>query len=92
MSKAADYNTNEENQAKQKAPLENLLGVNFMKNGQNNNSKSRDNASNTHTIIAYKYSNNKRETLHESVILAGHPMFIRYKNGQVEAVEQIDEE
>jgi hypothetical protein len=58
----------------------------------NENSTSKDNANKTHTVIAYKYSNNKRETLHESVILEGHPMFIRYKNGQVEAVEQIDED
>jgi hypothetical protein len=56
------------------------------------NSTSNDNANKTHTVIAYKYSNNKRQPLHESVILAGRPMFIRYKNGQVEAVEQIDED
>jgi hypothetical protein len=55
------------------------------------NNTSKDNADKTHTVIAYKYSNNKRHPLHESVILAGRPMFIRYKNGQVEAIEQIDE-
>jgi hypothetical protein len=91
MSTDANYDTNKENQAIQKAPLEDLLGTDFMKGGQSNNSKLKDNASET-TLVAYKYLNIKRQPLHESVILAGRPMFICYKNGRVEAVEQINED
>src|SRR5215204_1337039 len=57
----------------------------------NNNSKSKDNAYETHSVVAYKYSNNKRGPLYESVILADHPMFIKYENGQVKAVNHIQE-
>src|SRR5215203_54936 len=58
---------------------------------EENQAKPQDNDIRSHTVVAYKYSNNKRGTLHESVIIAGHPMFIKYKNGQVETIEQIDE-
>jgi hypothetical protein len=94
MTTVANYDINEEIYAKHKDPLEDLLGINFTKDSQNNNngnSKSRDCTSKTNTVVAFKYSNNKRGPLHESVILAGHPMFIKYENGQIKAVEQIDE-
>ena len=93
MAIAADDDINEENEVKQKDPLEDILGVNHTNDSQNsnNNSKSKDNANKTHSVVAFKYSNNKRGPLYESVILAGHPMFIKYENGQVKVVEQIEE-
>lgn len=94
MTTVVNDDINEENEVKQKGPLENLVGVNHTNDSQNsnNNSKSRDVANKTHSVVAYKYSNNKRGPLYKSVILAGHPMFIKYENGQVQAVEQIEED
>ena len=94
MTTAAKDGVNEENQSEEKGPLEDLVRVNFTKDSHNStkdNSTSKDNANKPHPVVAYKYSDNKRKLLHESVMLAGRPMFIRYKNGQVKAVEQIDE-
>jgi hypothetical protein len=93
MTTTANYD-NRENHAKQKGPLEDLVGVNFTKDSQywkNSNSKPNDNTNKSQVVVAFKYSNNKRGPLHESVILAGRPMFIKCESGQVRAVEQIDE-
>jgi hypothetical protein len=39
----------------------------------------------------YKYSNKGKAQLHESVILSGHPVFLKYKNGEIVSVDQIEE-
>ena len=41
---------------------------------------------------AYKYSNNGKVALHESVILAGRPAFIAYDNGKLHAFDAIEED
>jgi hypothetical protein len=42
-------------------------------------------------FLAYKYSNNKKCTLHESIILGGVPAFIKYEDGEVKVVQEIKE-
>ena len=37
----------------------------------------------------YKYSNKGKRLLHESILLAGFPMFIKYENGQVKIIDKI---
>jgi hypothetical protein len=70
------------------------VGINHTNDSQNsnNNSNSKDNAYKTHYVVAYKYSNDKKGPLYESIILAGHPVFIKYENEQVQAFEQIEED
>jgi hypothetical protein len=43
------------------------------------------------SVVVYKYSNDRKGPLHESIILAGVPMFIKYEDGHVKADEHIDE-
>jgi hypothetical protein len=76
----------------QKNPLERLLGVNHTKDirsSHNGNGKFKDNGNKP--LIAYKYSNDRKGPLHESIILGGHPKFIKYEYGQVKELEQIEE-
>jgi hypothetical protein len=83
---ALDDDVNEENKLDRRDPLDSLVGVDHMRDNQNSNvSKFKP------VVVACKYSNNKRGSLHESVIVAGVPMFIKYENGQVKAVKQIEE-
>jgi hypothetical protein len=44
------------------------------------------------SYTAYKYSNNGRIALNESVILAGRPAFIAYENGKIHAFDAIEED
>jgi hypothetical protein len=39
----------------------------------------------------YKYSNKGKDQIHEAVILAGQPRFLKYENGEVKLVENIQE-
>lgn len=40
--------------------------------------------------VAYKYSNNQRDPLHEAIILSGSPTFVKYEDGQVKTVDKIE--
>jgi hypothetical protein len=73
----------------QKDPLEHLVGVNHTKDLRS--SRKGEENKNKYSIPAYKYSNDRKGPLHESVILAGLPIFIKYENGQVKTVEHIEE-
>jgi hypothetical protein len=61
-----------------------FFGVSFTMNRQknDNSSKLKDSANKPH-IVAFKYSNNKKGPLHESVILAGQPMFLNMKTDRL---------
>jgi hypothetical protein len=39
----------------------------------------------------YKYSNRGKGDLHEAVLLAGLPVFLKYQNGQIESIPHIEE-
>jgi hypothetical protein len=72
-----------------------LIGLNHTKNVRsspkgNGRSKDEENKPN-HSQIAYKYSNDRKGPLHESIILAGIPMFIKHENGEAKVLDQIDE-
>src|SRR5919199_1071799 len=85
--------TTADEQFNQKDPLEHVVGVNHTKDPNppyKGNGKSKDEEA-KHSIPAYKYSNNRKGLLHESVILAGIPVFIKYENGQVKVVDRIVE-
>lgn len=41
--------------------------------------------------IAYKYSNKGKGVLYEAVILAGRPVFLKYENGGIKIITQIEE-
>jgi hypothetical protein len=56
-------------------------------NQKNVSTKTDDVAS----VAVYKYSNDRKGPLHESIILAGVPMFIKYENRQIKAVQHIEE-
>jgi hypothetical protein len=66
--------------------------------GKKEASINKDNANNTEaarkrTVVAYKYSNKGKASLHEAVILAAKPVFITYENddGQIRVIEEIQE-
>ena len=40
---------------------------------------------------AYKYSNKGKGPLHEAAILAGRPVFLKYENGDIKIIDQIEE-
>jgi hypothetical protein len=40
--------------------------------------------------VAYKYSNNQRDSLHEAIILGGSPTFVKYEDGQAKTVDKIE--
>jgi hypothetical protein len=40
---------------------------------------------------SYKYSNRMKGTLHEAVIVAGQPTFLKYENGGVKSIQYIEE-
>jgi hypothetical protein len=44
------------------------------------------------SYTAYKYSNNGKVALHESIILAGRPAFIAYENGKLQPYSIIEED
>ena len=90
MTMAANEEVSKEN-------LEHLLGVNHIK-GAGSSHKDGRSAKSKHegdepkpSVIYYKYSNDRKGPLHESVITAGLPKFIKYENEQVKAVEHIEE-
>jgi hypothetical protein len=57
----------------------------------NDNEKSK--SGKNRPLLVYKYSNNKRGDLHESVILGGKPVFLKCDdNGLITRIEQIKEE
>ena len=39
----------------------------------------------------YKYSKRGKGLLHEAIILAGLPVFLKYENGEVKTIERIQE-
>jgi hypothetical protein len=39
----------------------------------------------------YKYSNKGKGDLHEAVILSGLPVFLKYENGEIKTIQQIEE-
>jgi hypothetical protein len=41
--------------------------------------------------VAYKYSNKGKRILYEAVVIAGHPVFLKYENGEFITVEHIEE-
>ena len=82
MTMTADEEISKEN-------LEHLLGVNHTKDVRSY-CKDKD-KENKPSIPAYKYSNNRKGQLHESAIVAGIPVFIKYENGQVKVVDYIEE-
>jgi hypothetical protein len=84
MTMTADEEVSKEN-------LEHLLGVNHTKDVRLLRKDRDKDKESKPSIMTYKYSNNRKGLLHESVILAGHPVFIKYENGQVKAVEHIEE-
>src|SRR5919197_5476250 len=80
--------TTADEEGNQNDPLEYLVGLNHSKDVRSfckDRDKDKDNKP---SVMAYKYSNDRKGPLHESVILAGLPMFIKY---QVKAVPQIQE-
>ena len=54
---------------------------------KSNNGKKND----TQQYTAYKYSNRGKGSLHEAIILAGLPIFLKYENGGVKTVEHVEE-
>jgi hypothetical protein len=44
-----------------------------------------------HECTAYKYSNKGKGQLHESIVLSGLPVFLKYKNGDIVSVDHIEE-
>jgi hypothetical protein len=42
-------------------------------------------------FMAYKYSNRKKEDLHEAIILSGKPVFLKCENGLIKAVDRVEE-
>jgi hypothetical protein len=42
-------------------------------------------------FTAYKYSNKGKAPLHEAIIFEGRPVFLKYQNGNLEIVEDIEE-
>jgi hypothetical protein len=85
-----------DDEVNQKDPLQDKVGQNHRKDPKppykDNNRKSKDEEEETkRSIPAYKYSNNRKGLLHESVILTGIPVFIKYENGQVKVVDRIEE-
>jgi hypothetical protein len=42
-------------------------------------------------IVAYKYSNKGKSLLHEAIIIAGQPAFLKYESGGIIAVQYIEE-
>jgi hypothetical protein len=86
--------TTADEELNQKDPLDHLIGVNHSKDlkslYKDNNGKSKD-EENKHSIVAHKYSNDRKGPLYESVILGGLPMFIKYEDGQVKVVPHIEE-
>ncbi|HEY9386335.1 MAG TPA: hypothetical protein VIP70_04800 [Nitrososphaeraceae archaeon] len=66
--------------------------LNLTDNGEekkNNKHNHDENNKSKHT--AYKYSNNGKGPLHEAVILAGFPVFLKYKEGEIISVEKVEE-
>src|SRR6476661_8446757 len=58
----------------------------------NNNSKSKvSDKPKPQEYPVYKYSDNKKCPLHESVIMCGLPVFIKYENGEMKTVEKVEE-
>jgi len=60
-------------------------GKDKKKNEEKKNQKAKQHC------IAYKYSNKGRDVLHEAVILAGRPVFLKYENGEIKIVESMEE-
>lgn len=65
------------------------------KKGRENrkNDEKNDTVSNPtkRSCTTYKYSNKGKGDLHEAIILAGLPTFLKYENEQIKAIEQIEE-
>jgi hypothetical protein len=76
---------------KQNEPLDHLIGVNHSKDLRSSHKHRDKDKENKPSIMAYKYSNNRKGPLHESVILAEYPVFIKYENGQVKVVPHIED-
>ena len=83
-----------DDEGNQKDPLHDKVGQNHRKDPkppyEDKNGKSKDEETKRY-IPTYKYSNNRKGLLHESVILAGIPVFIKYENGHFKVVEHIEE-
>jgi hypothetical protein len=59
------------------------------KKNERNQDENNEFKPNKHT--AYKYSNNGKGPLHEAVILAGLPVFLKYQNEKIISIEKIEE-
>jgi hypothetical protein len=46
---------------------------------------------NQNSVTAFKYSDNGKGTLHETIILDGRPVFLKYENGEIKTVVKIQE-
>ena len=79
-------------------------GVDITTSNVNGNGKDRKQIKSTKNIIkvqsgektkhqytSYKYSNRGKGTLHEAVIIAGVPVFLKYENGELKTVDYIEE-
>jgi hypothetical protein len=67
----------------------------FSKDGENQN-KPDDNVGEKkqplkRQFTAYKYSNRGKGSLHESILLEGRPLFLKYEDGNLNVIEHIEE-
>jgi hypothetical protein len=70
-----------------------LEGVsNKLGNGNGKGSKKDQKQAPKHDYMTFKYSSRFRSTLHEAILLNGIPVFLKYENGQIQAVPVIEEQ
>jgi hypothetical protein len=81
--------TTREDNVDQKDSLQDKVGQNHRKDSKP--SYKDNNVENRPKHAAYKYSNDRKGPLYESVIVAGLPSFITYENGHVKMVDYVDE-
>jgi energy-coupling factor transporter ATP-binding protein EcfA2 len=71
--------------------VENGNGKAKKKKKNNNEEKQLQFKPTSKIYTTYKYSNKGKGSLHEAVLLAGLPVFLKYENGQIKSVPQIEE-
>ena len=65
--------------------------------GDGNGEKKRSQGPNTkgkdkRQFMVYKYSNRKKEDLHEAVTLSGKPAFLKCENGLIKAIDRVEQD
>jgi hypothetical protein len=59
---------------------------------QHHNKQQAEKEKQKRQYTAYKYSSKSRVPLHEAVILAGKPVFLKYESGKIESVDDVEED